>query len=119
MELIPVFLGLIIAVALYLHFMSKLHTKEDKLKNADIEVENNENDTESDDKTKEVKETKEGLRIRFCPLCKAELAKHESLYAEMYEGEIRPKVIIHGCKHCYIPSKQKTNFDSNNIESEK
>lgn len=107
MEIIFIFLGALIAVAIYLFFINKLHESEDKAKKEEIEVASKEEEKEQSSKTKE---EPEGLKPKFCPLCKSELKKHDSIYAEMYKGEQRPKVIIHGCKYCYAPSRKKTDF---------
>ncbi len=114
MELIFIFLGALIAIAIYLYFMNKLHESEDRLKKEEIEID----DKKEEEKPSETREEPEGLKPRFCPLCKSELKKHESVYAEMYKGEQRPKVIIHGCKYCYIPSGKKTNFTVEDINLE-
>lgn len=104
MEWIPIFLGVLMALAFYLHFITKINEKEDKFKDADIEVDEK-NKIHTKEKNKDT-----GLKKRICPLCHSFLEKHESLYAEMYEGEIRPKVIIHGCKYCYKPSGVKKGY---------
>ena len=104
MEWIYILLGALIAIAIYLYFISKIHEVKDRLRDADIDVEDREKKKYSEVK---LEEKHEGLKRRFCPLCNSQLRKNESLYAEMYEGEIRPKVIIQGCKYCYIPKKQE------------
>ncbi len=103
MEWIPVFLGVLIALAFYLYFITKLNEKDNKLKQADIEIEEKEEkkETETDKSWKKLKQ-------RFCPLCGTFLDKHDNLYAEMYEGKERPKVIIHGCRYCYMPKKSES-----------
>ncbi len=112
MEILFIFLGAIIAVAIYLFFINKLHESEDKAKKEEIEVASKEEEEGQSSKTKEKPES---LKPRFCPLCKSELKKGESVYAEMYKGEKRPKVIIHGCKYCYVPGRKKTNFTAKDI----
>lgn len=111
MEWIPIFLGILIALAFYLHFVTKMNEKADhneKLDQADVELEN-----EADNNGNKTEEKPKGLKQRICPLCGSQLEKHQSLYAEMYEGTHRPKVIIHGCRFCYKPSghKAKSNID--------
>ena len=110
MGLIFIFLGVLISVAIYLYFINKLHESEDRSKKEEVDVEAEEKEPI---KTKE--EKPEGLKPRFCPLCNSSLVKHDSIYAEMYKGEQRPKVVIHGCRYCYKPSGKKTNFDMDDI----
>ncbi len=104
MDWIFILLGALIAITIYLYFISKIHEAKDKLRDADIDVEDREKNKHSEVK---LEEKQEGLKRRFCPLCNSQLKKNENLYAEMYEGEIRPKVIIRGCKYCYVPKKQE------------
>ncbi len=102
MEILPIFFGVLIALAIFLHLLSKYHQFEDKQKldNADIEIKHQDDDITPPKRPDE-------LRKRFCPLCGAELKPYDSLYAEMYEGNPRPRVIIHGCRYCYMPSGKK------------
>ncbi|MBN1898762.1 MAG: hypothetical protein JW827_08295 [Spirochaetes bacterium] len=102
MEIIPVFIGVGLALAVFLYFLARYHQLEDqkRLQNARFEL-HNEEDTGAPKRPDE-------LRKRFCPICGSELNIHDTLYAEMYEGKLRPKVLIHGCRYCYIP-KAKTN----------
>jgi len=80
-----VFLGILAGLALYLYFINKFHETEDRRKSEPIQEEN--------DDEEEVPPTKEdGLKSRYCPLCHSLLEKHDSVYAEMYKGEERPKV---------------------------
>lgn len=119
MEWIPIFFGVFIAIAVYAHFITKYNEHEDKLKNAVIETDKDvENEAKNNNGSKSEKSTTSGNKKRFCPLCGSELKIHESLYAEMYEGTPRPKVIIHGCKNCYIPSGKKTDFDVKKVQEE-
>jgi rubredoxin len=49
---------------------------------------------------------------RYCPICKAPLKKHESLYATMLNKDSsKPKVIIHGCRYCYKPKPGDEEID--------
>ena len=104
MDWIYIFLGALIAVACYLYLMTRINNTKNKFKNADIEVEDKERKKHSEVKL-EHKEA--GLKKRFCPLCNSLLKKDETLFAEMYEGDPRPRVIINGCRYCYVPRKEK------------
>ncbi len=113
MEIISIFLGIIIAVAIFLQLLVKYYEIEDKRKinNAKIELKGEEEDIEAPKRPDE-------LRKRFCPLCGAELKPYDSLYAEMYEKKPRPKVIIHGCRYCYIPSGKKIEIKKESLGSQ-
>ena len=51
-------------------------------------------------------------RPRYCPICKAPLKKHESLYATMLNKDSpKPRVIIHGCRYCYKPKPGDEEID--------
>lgn len=43
-----------------------------------------------------------GTKPRYCPVCGSKLGPRDVLYAEIFEGEPRDKVIIKGCKYCYV-----------------
>ncbi len=102
--MIFILLGALIAVACYLFLLSRIDSTKNKLKNADIAVD----DKKSPDKFKiKLDHKEEGLKKRFCPICNSQLRKDENLFAEMYEGEPRPRVIIHGCRNCYVPAKSR------------
>ncbi|MBU1076849.1 MAG: hypothetical protein KKH98_06115 [Spirochaetes bacterium] len=112
MEWIPIFLGVLFALAFYLHFISKMNDREEKLKKAEYKLEAEKQEIPSRSEVDE-----KSFKPRNCPLCGSPLKKHESLYAEMYEGENRPKVIIHGCRYCYMPSSKKTDFKADESDS--
>ncbi len=46
--------------------------------------------------------TKPGTKPRYCPVCGSRLGPRDVLYAEIFHSEPRDKVIIKGCKYCYI-----------------
>lgn len=108
-EWVLIFFGVFLALAVYVQVLSRFHEASDRMKRA--EIVNGPADTGEEKKEKE-----EGLKRRFCPLCKTELKKHESLYAEFHKAEPRPRVIIHGCRYCYAPSGLKTPFPSDQIK---
>ncbi|MDD5066086.1 MAG: hypothetical protein PHF84_03465 [bacterium] len=110
MEWIAIFLGVLIALAVYTQVISRFNDATDKINKARI-ITDAEEQKEKEQEGTGSTEPVEGLKPRFCPLCKSELKKHDSIYAEFYDAEPRPKVIIHGCRYCYMPSGQKTNFD--------
>lgn len=114
MEILPIFFGILIALAIFLHLLSKYHQFEDKqrLDNAEIEIKHHEEAVTLPKRPDE-------LRKRFCPLCGAELKRYDNLYAEMYEGNPRPKVIIHGCRYCYMPSGKKIEIKKNEQQENK
>ncbi len=114
MEWVAIFLGVLIAVALYTQIVVKYNDHMDKMTRADVMT-----DKEEEEENGEQEESKpEKMKLRFCPLCKSELKKHESLYAEYHEGEPRPKVIIHGCRYCYIPSGIISRFNPRKLNKE-
>lgn len=101
-----IFFGVFIALAVYVQVISRFNEASDRMRRAEIV-----NATAAgEEEKKEAKKDEEGLKRRFCPLCKSELKKHESIYAEFHEAEPRPRVIIHGCRYCYAPSGLKTPF---------
>ncbi len=116
MSLIPIFLGVMIALAIFLYLFSKYNEEEEKtiLNKSEIGLPGTE-------KNIGVPKRPDELRKRYCPLCGTELKPHDSLYAEMYDAKPRPKVIIHGCRYCYIPSRKKnitpSDFDMNSIDN--
>jgi|YNPMSStandDraft_1061717.scaffolds.fasta_scaffold33151_2 ABC-type antimicrobial peptide transport system permease subunit len=101
-----VIIGILIGVILFLYLLSEYHTIKDKIELKEVDIEK-ENFNETESKKRENKNSEQGLKKRFCPLCGSELGENDSIYAEMYEGESRPKVIIHGCRYCYKPSGRK------------
>ncbi len=109
MEYIPIFFGVLIALAIFLNIISKMNEHNNSYRKTKL--------SKNSEKKRIKYKTK--LRKRICPLCGSELAQHESLYAEIYEGKERPVVLIHGCKYCYIPSGKKTNFDVSKLDKYK
>ncbi len=43
-----------------------------------------------------------GTKPRYCPVCNSRLGPRDVIYAEIFQGEPRDKVIIKGCKYCYV-----------------
>lgn len=43
-----------------------------------------------------------GKRPRYCPVCNSKLGPKDVIYAEIFQAEPRDKVVIKGCKYCYI-----------------
>ncbi|MCS7299796.1 MAG: hypothetical protein RMJ37_07580 [Spirochaetia bacterium] len=43
-----------------------------------------------------------GSKPRYCPVCGSRLGPKDVIYAEIFQGEPRDKVIIKGCKYCYV-----------------
>ncbi|MEN2997567.1 MAG: hypothetical protein ABDH28_00795 [Brevinematia bacterium] len=39
---------------------------------------------------------------RHCPVCGSKLGPRDVIYAEIFQAEPRDKVVIKGCKYCYI-----------------
>ncbi len=108
MEYIPIFFGILIALAIFLNILSKINDTASGKKISGSSI-----------KSERRVKYRTKLKKRICPLCGSELAQHESLYAEIYEGKERPVVLIHGCKYCYVPSGKKTNFDVSKLDKYK
>ncbi len=111
MEYIPIFFGILIALAIFLNILGKLNEKNYSTKEK-FPLKNN-------NSIRTIKKGAKHLKKRVCPLCGTELKPHESLYAEIYEGKERPIVLIHGCKYCYTPSGKKSNFDISKLDKYK
>lgn len=43
-----------------------------------------------------------GSKPRYCPVCGSRLGPKDVIYAEIFQSEPRDKVVIKGCKYCYI-----------------
>ncbi|MCX8028672.1 MAG: hypothetical protein N2712_01595 [Brevinematales bacterium] len=54
------------------------------------------------DKKEYDEEKKLGTKPRYCPVCRSRLGPRDVIYAEIFQGEPRDRVIIKGCKYCYI-----------------
>ncbi len=107
MEYILIAIGILAGIVVYLYLFSGIHSWEDKKKEGERKIEEIKS-TEFEYKDSRRKgKISNGLKPRFCPLCGTELKPHESIYAEVYPGNPRPKVLIHGCKYCYNPSGMK------------
>lgn len=47
------------------------------------------------------------LRPRFCPVCGSRLGPKDVIYAEIIKSKPHDKVVIKGCKYCYVPSLEE------------
>jgi len=86
-SIVGIIVGLIIFLLLMNLGLSKEESKAQKRKKATEEKEEN---------------TKLGTKPRYCPVCGSKLGPRDVLYAEIFHSEPRDKVIIKGCKYCYV-----------------
>ena len=87
-SIVGIIVGLIIFLLLMNLVLSKEESKDKKRKKA-----TEENEEEN---------TKLGTKPRYCPVCGSKLGPRDVLYAEIFHSEPRDKVIIKGCKYCYV-----------------
>ncbi|MFN4245721.1 MAG: hypothetical protein ACK4F9_06200 [Brevinematia bacterium] len=45
---------------------------------------------------------KPGTKPRYCPVCNSRLGPRDVIYAEIFQSEPRDKIVIKGCKYCYV-----------------
>ncbi len=85
--------GAVLALAIFLYLYS-LHPEE-RFARKQIKREVREGIEQEDDGS---------MRPRFCPVCGHPLKPGEFIYAEIIHAEPHDKVIIKGCKYCYVPT---------------
>lgn len=82
-------IGIIIGLIIFLLLLNIRGYNEDKKRKKKVYEEFEEN-------------SKLGTKPRYCPVCGSKLGPRDVIYAEIFQGEPRDKVVIKGCKYCYV-----------------
>lgn len=83
--------GVIIGLIIFLLLMNLRPYKNENIKRNRKKTDNDEEEPE-----------KLGTKPRYCPVCGSRLGPKDVIYAEIFQSEPRDKVIIKGCKYCYV-----------------
>jgi RNA polymerase subunit RPABC4/transcription elongation factor Spt4 len=88
--------GIVIGLIIFLLLMNIGANKEGNKTKIKKHYENNNNSSEL------------GTKPRYCPVCGSKLGPRDVIYAEIFHSEPRDKVIIKGCKYCYVLTPEES-----------